>query len=140
MLRCHVIGLTVMIAVATRGLAADPPPAAPAEAPAGAKKGDFTPPYPLRTNPFKQPDNKAALAARRESSQQQSNLRLKGFVHVGTLRAVVEIDGQLTMLSTGQRHGDLEVLEVTPTSLTLQRGRYRWTETLAEAVRAATAG
>lgn len=81
---------------------------------------------------FKQPD-RAALAARPQAQQQQqSNLRLKGFINVDGLRAVVEIDGKMTTLQAGEKKGDIQVLEITNTGLTLQRGRNRWTEPLIE--------
>lgn len=98
--------------------------------PAKAATAPFTPPYPQRNDPFKQPDGQAALASRREAAVQQTNLKLKGFVNVGGLRAVVEIDGQTMALSPGERRGDIQVLEVSPPTLTLQRGRHRWTENL----------
>lgn len=91
----------------------------------------FQPPYPERANPFQLPDSKAALATRREAVVQHVDLQLKGFVKVGGVqRAVVALDGQVAMLELGDRRGDIQVLEVAPPTLTLQRGRHRWTESL----------
>lgn len=108
------------------------PPATPASsATAKPVAHDFHPPYPERSNPFQLPDSKAALATRREAVVQHIDLRLKGFVNVGgTVRAVVAIDGEVTALAVGDRRADIQILEVTPPTLTLQRGRHRWTESL----------
>jgi hypothetical protein len=103
-----------------------------------AAPAEFVPPYAHRVNPFRQPDNKTLLASRREAPQQMQ-LQLKGFINADGLRAVVQIDGQTTLLAAGVRQGDLEVLEVTEKSVTLQRGRHRWTESLAESIRAGAA-
>lgn len=124
--------LTLGIALANSGAsAAAESPAGPTPVATVDAKSGFNPPYSERTNPFQLPDSKAALATRREAVVQQVDLRLKGFVNVGgTVRAVMAIDGEVTALAVGDRRGDIEVLEVAPPSLTLQRGRHRWTESL----------
>jgi hypothetical protein len=95
-----------------------------------AEKPAFQPPFPAR-NPFQLPDGKAVLAQQREAVVQQVNLKLKGFVNVGDgVRAVVEIDGKLVALASGDKRGSIDVLEVTPPTLMLQRGPNRWIETL----------
>jgi hypothetical protein len=124
--------------------AADAPPALKPEAPAskslptppasvtspGAAEA-FVAPYPDRTNPFQMPDNKAALATRRDAVVQQIDLHLKGFVNSGDgTRAVVLIDGVVTSLGADEKRGDLQVLEIAPPVLTLQRGRHRWSESI----------
>jgi hypothetical protein len=103
-----------------------PPAAKPATA---SEKPAFQPPFAAR-NPFQLPDGKAVLAQRREAVVQQINLKLKGFVNVSGVRAVVEIDGKLESLAAGDKRGSIEVLEVTPPTLMLQRGPNRWIETL----------
>lgn len=109
-----------------------PPPPATAAAIALGTPG-FDPPYPPRSNPFQLPDSKAALATRREAVVQHIDLQLKGFVNVGgSLRAVVAIDGDVVAMAEGERRGDIEMMEVTPPTMTLQRGRHRWTESLLE--------
>ena len=131
------LSLAATIAGGTACLAESPPPAKPSPAPASAPA--FNPPFPERTNPFQLPDSKAALASRREAVVQQIDLRLKGFVNVGgTLRAVVAIDGDIAALGVGDRRGDIQILEVAPPMLTLQRGRHRWTESLLDVNAAAS--
>jgi hypothetical protein len=128
--------LPLALAASSAALAADPPKpavATPAKAAAAAtEKPAFQPPFPPR-NPFQLPDGKAVLAQRREAVVQQINLKLKGFVNVSGTRAVVEIDGKLETLAAGDKRGSIEVLEVTPPTLMLQRGPNRWVETLNEA-------
>jgi hypothetical protein len=128
--------LGLVLVASSAAPAADPPKPAPAPPAAKAtastaEKPAFQPPFPAR-NPFQLPDGKAVLAQRREAVVQQINLKLKGFVNVSGTRAVVEIDGKLETLAAGDKRGSIEVLEVTPPTLMLQRGPNRWVETLNE--------
>lgn len=114
------------LAIAPTLQAAETPPSS-----AGKTAPEFNPPYPDRANPFRLPDSKTALASRREAIVQQIDLKLKGFISVGSApRAVIAIDGDVTTLGVGDRRGDIQVLEIAPPTLTLQRGRHRWVESL----------
>lgn len=144
--RLHRIALVTLmlvpLAIPAAGAGDSPKKSAPKSPAADAAPATpvFQPPFPQRSNPFRQPDNKQVLAARRESLAQQTQLRLKGFVRVGSeVRAILEHDGELLTLSAGERRGDTQILEIAPPTLTLQRGRHRWTESIIDAAAAIAA-
>lgn len=101
-------------------------------------KPAFTPPYPERVDPFRQPINKEALVSR-HASVQQLDLKLKGFVNVGTRKAVFEINGKMVALGAGDSQNEIQVLDMNEQAVTLQRGRHRWTESLLETSRSVQA-
>ena len=97
---------------------------------AEADPSSFQPPYPQRENPFERPDFNKMTPAKRASEASGRKIALRGFIDVGGLKAVLEVDGQSAILSAGQSRGDLHVVEISPPNVVLQRGRIRWSETL----------
>ena len=129
----HPTGLT---AVAGQSKSGDTQSAADAGLPNGAvaapsaDRGErFVPPYPDRRELFVPPDGvhpELARAVRRRAG----SIRLKGFVQVDGLRALVEIDDEVAALAVGETHRGVRVLEIRPPEATFQRGSRRWTISL----------
>jgi hypothetical protein len=57
-------------------------------------------------------------------------VRLKGFVNVDGLKALLLVDGNVVSVRPGEECAGVEVIEVAPPRVILQRGRLRWTEDL----------
>ena len=79
-----------------------------------------------RVQLFRQPRVEQNLSAAPTSE----DIRLKGFIDVGEIQAVLSVDGVVATVPAGQRHGNVQVLEISPPMVILQRGRLRWKQTL----------
>ncbi len=91
----------------------------------------FDPPFPNRVELF-DPPGKPKPAARRAGTGDEQ-VELKGFVVVnGQQRAMFAFDGRPAVLGAGESHGDVKVVLIDGPTVTLQRGRIRWTESLAQ--------
>ena len=87
---------------------------------------DFKPPFPDRTQLFQPPRNPTG-AAKPEAA---SPVALRGFVNVNGLKALLSVNGQTSPVQVGEQLAGVDVIAIDPPSITLQRGRIRWTEQL----------
>ena len=114
----------------------------PSERPASSKPRDaqptappsvaepFVAPYPHRMDPFHRPDLHKLVEARGSARGDGADVRLKGFVNVDGLKALLLVDGNVVSVRPGEECAGVEVIEVAPPRVILQRGRLRWTEDL----------
>lgn len=93
---------------------------------------EFAAPFPPRENPFTLPPRGPQPLVSKLPGVSETPLRieLKGFVSLDATRAVLTIDGEIVSLGVGEEHRSVKVLTLAPPQVTLQRGRYRWTESL----------
>ncbi len=89
----------------------------------------FQPPYSHRTDPFRPPNIEELLKDGRLSPD-TGPVELKGFVRNGPPKVLLALNDSLAALSAGQQWGGIEVIEIAPPRVILQRGRVRWTESL----------
>ncbi len=89
---------------------------------------EFTPPFPERLELF-DPPKRAQSAVRRDDDRSET-VELKGFIHVDQPRAVLSIDGVISLVPEGGEKYGVHVRSIQPPSVVLQRGRDRWTATL----------
>ena len=87
----------------------------------------FQPPFPDRETLFQPPRN--AQVARADDSG-DLDIKLRGFVRVNGVRAVLEIDGKVGAYIEGDLNHGVKIVQIAPPKVILQRGRSRWTETL----------
>jgi hypothetical protein len=126
----------LLAASSVPAIAAEPAAQPPAKATAGGKpsvatkkkEAKFQPPFPQRQELFIPPAPKADAPKRHEVL---ADVALKGFANVGGLRALIQIGGKTVPLAAGQTLGEITVVSIEPPQVTLQRGRLRWTESLA---------
>ncbi len=122
---------------ATAGQASAPAAEAPASSAEAAAEpsaeAEYEPPFPPRENLFAPPDRGAqpVVARSPEDGQTHARVALKGFVRVDAPRAVLLIGEEITALAVGEEHAGVTLLSIEPPQVTLQRGRTRWSETLA---------
>ena len=90
----------------------------------------FEPPYSHRFDMFRRPDSGSASPETREVEPGMARVTLKGFIDVDGLHALLEIDDILAALKVGDERSGVQVVEITPPQVILQRGRLRWTERL----------
>ena len=102
-----------------------PEPVTVPEAEAAAER--FEPPYPDRQDLFS-PAAKVADAPERPETA--GDVGLRGFVNVDGLRALLVINGRVTVTEAGRQYSGIDVVSIDPPQVTLQRGRIRWTEKL----------
>ncbi len=95
-----------------------------------AETATFVAPYPHRMDPFHRPDLHKLVQARGSARGDGADVRLKGFVNVDGLRALLAVDGNVVSVRPGEECAGVEVIEVAPPRVILQRGRLRWTEDL----------
>lgn len=88
---------------------------------------EFKPPYPDRHDLFS-PAAKVADAPERPDTA--GDVALRGFVNVDGLRALLVINGRVTVTEAGRQYSGIDVVSIDPPQVTLQRGRIRWTEKL----------
>ena len=87
----------------------------------------FEPPFPDREDLFN-PSTKIAAAPERPETA--GDVKLRGFVNVDGVKALLVINGQITPTVAGQQYAGIDVIAIEPPQVTLQRGRVRWTEKL----------
>ena len=104
----------------------DEPATAPVK-PDSRVAATFQPPFPHREDLFNPP---AKLAAAPERPESVGDVKLRGFVNVDGVRALLVINGQITPTVAGQQYAGIDVIAIEPPQVTLQRGRIRWTERL----------
>ncbi|MCH8924008.1 MAG: hypothetical protein IIA67_12770 [Planctomycetes bacterium] len=90
----------------------------------------FEPPYPDRHELFQSPKVRRSTAPERNARNNVQRVRLKGFVDVDEIRAILVVNGQTNALAVGDKSEGVEVLSIKPPRVTLQRGRVRWTESI----------
>ena len=88
----------------------------------------FTPPFPHRDEFFQPPNHKGLTKAQKE--EVRTEIVLRGFANVDGLKVILAINGKPFSLGVGENQFGIEVVNVAPPQVTLQRGRVRWTETL----------
>jgi len=93
----------------------------------------FAPPFPNRVELFVPPGRPKQI--KRASDAGGDQLKFNGFAWTegGPIRAALVVDGVLIHLGVGESHGSLEVVAISEQSVTLQRGRTRWTESVGPA-------
>ena len=99
-----------------------------------ASSEGFQPPYPHRQDLFAQPNIQQLPQTARP--REQSEVELKGFVNVDGVRALLQIDGDVTAIREGEAQSGVKVLTIAPPQVILQRGRVRWTIGLFDQTRA----
>ncbi len=92
---------------------------------------DFDPPFPERVDLFAIPNRQRSIE--KQSGTNEQSIELKGFVNVGKRRAVLAINGVTSPIAVGETRHGVEVVAIEPPRVVLQRGRSRWTTSLAEA-------
>jgi hypothetical protein len=104
------------------------PPTANGTEVSPAAVADFTPPFPERTELFEPP--KRAQTTVRRDDESGNTVELKGFINVGSPKAVLSIDGVITPIAAGDEKYGVQVISIDGPAVVLQRGRSRWTATL----------
>lgn len=115
--------------------AAAPPASvsAAASAPVAAETpsdAPYKPPFPEREDPFLRPDMTKVASAKATTGTETFDVRLKGFINVDGMQALLVLDGKLIQVAEGDVREGIQVIQVAPPQVVLQRGRTRWTETL----------
>jgi hypothetical protein len=84
-------------------------------------------PQSIGRDEFFQPPASRPPATKRDEALQ---VALKGFIETDKLRALLAVSGELRMLATGEQLAGVHVVQISPPTVTLQRGRIRWNESL----------
>ena len=108
-------------------MAAEPAP--PTEPPTTDSGGDYAPPYPDRVKLFEPPRTQSQRVASGARTGEQG-IVLIGFADLGAPLVLLEVDGQVASLESGEERGGIRVISINPPRAVLQRGRLRWTATL----------
>ncbi len=102
-------------------------PETAADSPASQTSAEtFKLPYPERVQLFRQP----RVASHASAVPVDDDVRLKGFVDINGLHAILSIDGEVATVAPGETHHNVQVVEIAPPVVTLQRGRLRWKQAL----------
>jgi hypothetical protein len=111
--------------------AADATTDSAADSTAGEAPADkFDLPYPDRSQLFQSPKVRRSAVAKRGTQENSQRVRLKGFVNLDGIRAILVVNGETTSLAAGDKSQGIEVISIKPPRVTLQRGRVRWTESI----------
>jgi hypothetical protein len=89
---------------------------------------EFVAPFPERQDLFEAP--KRDKSSVRQEDEQGTTVELKGFINVDEPKVVLSIDGVISPIPEGGEKYGVQVLDIEPPSVVLQRGRSRWTATL----------
>jgi hypothetical protein len=88
----------------------------------------FSPQFPERLELF-EPPKRAQGTVRRDGEDGQS-VELKGFINVDQPRAILSIDGVISIIPEGGEKYGVRVWSIQPPTVVLERGRQRWPATL----------
>lgn len=93
-----------------------------AAAPPSEAEKEFRPPFPERTELFKQgnADRPTARVYRRQEDEGEE-VRLKGFVNVDRPQAMLQVDGELWIAHEGDSRAELTVVRVSPPNVSITR-------------------
>lgn len=92
----------------------------------------FEPPFGDRVDLFLPPQSDAGSLPATPASPDAGQVVVKGFVNLGTPRAVLQIGDLVAPLAEGESRYDIRVLSIDPPQVVLQRGGNRWTATLVQ--------
>ncbi len=79
---------------------------------------------------FAPPKIEPAVVRQTESRDENETVRLIGFVKVDKLKALLVFNGKMRAMETGDVYRQVEVVQIDPPRVTLQRGQERWITTL----------
>ena len=87
----------------------------------------FSPPFPNRSDPFKRPNFNQMV---KTNSASQEDIKLRGFINVNGMQALLAINGRVQLVQEGERRQGVQVIKISPPNVILQKGRVRWTQRL----------
>jgi len=90
----------------------------------------FKPPHPDRQNLFSRPHVGGA-----NGTVQGADVKVRGFVNVNGVRALLAVRGKAFMMEEGQEKAGVKVVKIEPPKVTLQSGQTKWTISLFDAKR-----
>ena len=90
---------------------------------------EYEPPFPGRTNLFNPPTN-FSTRRKNDSQEESESVVLLGFADIDAPMALLEINGTVTQLGSGQEKFGVRVISIAPPTTVLQRGRTRWTASI----------
>lgn len=109
-------------------------PAASVDAPQADEHEKFLAPFPENTSFFAPPAKKMTVAPSDLSSRDGGHLKVRviGFSRLGDSdqQAILEVEGQLEVVSTGDAIRGIGVIEINEPQVTLQQKNERWTVAL----------
>lgn len=88
----------------------------------------FRPPYPNREELFVPPSKEIRTTA--ESQGTVSGLRLVGIADMDGPRAILEIEGVVTTMTSGEERHGIKVVSIGRMEVVLERNGRTWTESL----------
>ena len=101
---------------------ADTSVAKSATSPSSEEEKEFRPPFPERTELFKQgAAGRSAARVHQRQEDKGEGVALKGFVHVDRPQAMLQVNGELWIAHEGDSRAELPIVRVSPPNVSITR-------------------